>query len=364
MKKLKKLKKPKVPEVPRVLKAALRRGKSTEEKVTEALANVPRITNETVTEHREEVLSSARKYIYPLQHSKHRIVRISIGLFIGVLIVFFAYCGIALYKLQSNSTFLYGVTKVIPFPVAKTGNRWVSYESYLFELRRNLHYYQTQQATNFADKKNKSQLQGLKQLALQQVVDDAYVKQLAAQSHVSVTDREVDNEVALVRSQNRLGSSDRVFKDVLNEFWGWSVDDFKRELKQQLLAQKVVAKLDTATVARADSALAQLNGGADFATLAAQVSDSPTKANGGQFPAPIGESDRNVAPQITSQLFRLKPGEFSGVINTGFTLEIVKVGSVNGNKVTASDIQFVFKDIKTYSGPLAKKQPVHRYIKV
>lgn len=349
---------------PKVIKTALRRGKSAEEKVTEALANVPRITNETVTEHREEVLSSARKYIYPLQHSKHRIVRISIALFIVVLVGFFAYCGVALYKVQSTSSFLYGVSKVIPFPVAKTGHRWVAYESYLFELRRNLHYYQTQQATNFADKKNASQLQGLKRQALDQVIQDAYVKQLAAQNHVSVSNQEVDNEVALVRSQNRLGSSDRVFKDVLNEFWGWSVDDFKRELKQQLLAQKLVTKLDTANTARANAALKTLQGGADFAVLAGQVSDSPTKANGGAYPGPISQSDRNVAPQITAVLFKLKPGEISPVINTGFTLDIVKVTAVNGNKVTASDIQFLFKDVKIYTDALAKKQTLHKYIKV
>jgi parvulin-like peptidyl-prolyl isomerase len=349
---------------PKVLKTVLRRGKSAEEKVSEALANVPRITNETVTEHREEVLSSARKYIYPLQHSKHRIVRISIAIFVTVLVGFFAYCGVALYKLQSTSSFLYGVSKVIPFPVAKTGPRWVAYESYLFELRRNLHYYQTQQGTNFADKKSKAQLQGLKQQALSQVIEDAYVKELAAQNHVSVSNLEVDNEVALVRSQNRLGSSDRVFKDVLNEFWGWSVDDFKRELKQQLLAQKVVGKLDASTNARAKAALVALQGGADFASLASQVSDAPTRAAGGAYPGPIGQSDRNVAPQITAELFKLKTGELSPIISTGYTLDIVKVSAVNGTKVTASDIEFLFKDIKTYTGPLAKQQPPHKYIKL
>ena len=58
------LKKPKLPKAP--LKLPFKRPpKTAEEKVTDALSNVPRITNETVAEHREEVLSSARKYIYP-----------------------------------------------------------------------------------------------------------------------------------------------------------------------------------------------------------------------------------------------------------------------------------------------------------
>ena len=44
--------------------------------------NAARITNETVAEHREEVIGKARKYIYPLSHSKHKIIVISISLFI------------------------------------------------------------------------------------------------------------------------------------------------------------------------------------------------------------------------------------------------------------------------------------------
>ena len=57
----------------------------------EALETLPRITNETVTEHREEVLSTARKYIYPLQHSKHRVVLISTSILSAAVVVFFVF---------------------------------------------------------------------------------------------------------------------------------------------------------------------------------------------------------------------------------------------------------------------------------
>src|SRR5271166_6127758 len=75
--------------------------KSVEEKVSDAISNVPRITNETVGEHREDVLSSARKYIYPLEQSKHRIVRVSIAILIIVIVGFFVITSLALYKYQS-----------------------------------------------------------------------------------------------------------------------------------------------------------------------------------------------------------------------------------------------------------------------
>jgi hypothetical protein len=242
---------------------AFQRTKAAEEKVSEALRSAPRITNETVIEHREAILSGARKYIYPLQHSKHSIVRTSVGLLAAALIIFFTYCGLALYHYQSTSGFVYGVTRVIPFPVAKAGSSWISYESYLFELRRNMHYYQGQQAANFSTKDGKAQLSVLKTQAMKQVILNAYVSQFASKDHVIISSLEVNDQVTLLRSQNRLGSSQNVFNDVLNEFWGWNESDFKRELKQQLLQQAVVNKLDMATNARAQAALKQVNAGVD-----------------------------------------------------------------------------------------------------
>ncbi len=362
MKKPRKLKKPKLPKLPRP--PIRRRAKAAEEKMSEALSNVPRITNETVAEHREDVLSGARKYIYPLQHSKHHIVRYSVSILIIGIIAFLAYCGLALYKFQTTSGFMYDVTLVLPFPVAKTGPNWVSYESYLFELRRNMHYYQTQQQANFKTRDGRAQLVRLKQQALAQVIQDSYVKQLAAQHHVTVTDQDVNNEIAIVKNENRLGNSDQVLNEVLNKFWGWNESDFKRELKQQLLQQAVVAKLDQGTQNRASSALKQLQGGADFGTLATQISDDQaTKTSGGQFGSPIAVNDHNVPPSVTAALFKLKAGQTTGIIDTGYTLEIYKVIDTNGTSLHAAHIQFNLQDISAYVQPLQKKESPHHYIK-
>src|SRR6266436_4513609 len=62
----------------------------------QVVENVPRITNETITEHREEVLKGARKYIYPLQHSKHRIVTVSLSIIAVASVAFLIYCTVAL----------------------------------------------------------------------------------------------------------------------------------------------------------------------------------------------------------------------------------------------------------------------------
>lgn len=336
-----------------------------DQRFTEALQNLPRITNETVAEHREEVLSSARKYIYPLSHSKRRVLVISTSLLILAVVVFFSYCLSALYNLQSTSSFIYGITQVVPFPVAKAGPSWVSYESYLFELRHTMHYYETQQQDNYATTVGKRHLAKLKSDALNQVINDAYVKQLAKEHGVSVSQAEVNNQIALVRSQNRLGSNDQVFRNVLSEFWGWTVDDFRRELRQQMLAQKLAAKLDVKTTQRAETALARLDNGADFGALAQEVSDdTSTKGNGGDYGIAITRTNHDIAPQVIDALFKLKPGQHTGIINTGYSLEIDKVTSVSDSSVHAARIVFNLKDVNTYIQPLRASEKPHKFIKV
>jgi hypothetical protein len=348
----------------RLLKRVPGRKAEPEESLQEAIQNIPRITNETVAEHREEVLSSARKYIYPLQHSVRRIVAISASIFAVLLFGFFVYCLLALYRFDTTSIFIYRVTQVLPFPVAKACGQYVSYENYLFELRHYIHYYQTQQKVDFQSTSGRQQLAAFRKVALQAVINDACVKKLAAQNHVSVTSQELNAEITLLRSQNRLGSSNAVFEDVLKEFWGWSLDDFKRELKSQMLAQKVVSTLDTQTHKRAQDVLSLVNNGGDFAVLAQQFSEDPgTKASGGDYGIAITKTNRDLPPQVVDELFKLQPGQTSGIVETPLGLEILKVRERDGDSaVRASHIYFAFKPISTYISPLEKEHKPKTYI--
>lgn len=332
-----------------------------------ALKDVPQITSETIGEHREQVLSGARKYIYPLSHSKHRIVVITMIIIVFIVLAFLAYCTAALYKFYQYNTFLYRVTQVVPFPIARTGGAFVDYENYLFELRHYVYYYENHQQNLFG---GQAQVSQFRKQALQDVVNNAYVKILAERNKVKVSDREVDAQIAAVRNQNRLGSNDKVFADVLRDYWGWSINDFKRSLKEQMLATKVAAKLDTDTSTKAQSVLTYLRGGADFGQTAIANSNAGDAGNGGDFGFGITRNNPNVSPEVINQLFNLKPGQISDVIlasrtdaSRPNTLEIVKVNANDGTTLTAQHISFNLKDVSVYIDELKKKQPVKTYVK-
>jgi len=322
-----------------------------------------RITNKNLAEHREEVLGSARRFIYPLQHSKHKLIKITLGLLLIAVITFFSYCVLALYQFKHNSPFLYQVTRVVPFPIARIGSDFVAYENYLFEINHYTHYYKTQQNLDFNSESGQQQLAEYKKRALQKVLNDAYVRELAAQKGISVSDQEVDEAIDTIRSQNRLGSSDQEFENVLREFWNWSVSDFRRSLKQQLLNEKVIASLDTEAQAKANDALAQIKDGKKFAEVARKVSEDPaTKQSGGEYQFEIDKNNRDISPKTVEALFKLKPGEVSEVINVGYGLQIVKNISQKGDKIRAAQITFNFKDLDHYLSEIKDQHPARTYV--
>ena len=226
-----------------------------------------------------------------------------------------------------------------------------------------MHYYETQQELDFNTDAGQKQLAEFRHRALDKVINNAYVKKLAKEHNVTVSGQEIEDQIAIVRGQNRLGDNQEVFEDVLRDFWGWSVDDFKRSLKDQLLSQKVVATLDTQTNARSTTAFGELQGGADFKAVAEKYSDDQiTKANGGDFGFPVSKSNRDLSAITTDALFKLKPGAHSEIINIGYALEIVKANSEENGKILGAHILFNFKDISQYINDQKEKQPTKTYV--
>ena len=191
----------------------------------------------------------------------------------------------------------------------------------------------------------------------------AYVKKIAKQKDIHVSKSEVDAQIEILKAQNKLGNDNVVFENVLKDYWGWNVADFRRSIEQELLTNKVLHAIDTQTKAKADSALADIKAGKDFATVAKQYSDDPaTKDKGGELGFLISKSDKNIPPQTIEAAYKLKPGETSGIVDIGYGLEIIKNLGVQGDKIRAARIFFAYKDIGYYLNDYKDKQKAQVFI--
>ena len=192
-----------------------------------------------------------------------------------------------------------------------------------------------QRGVNLNTPQGQAQLEQEKQLALDNMIDDALVMQDAAKEGVAVTDAELDAEMQKIISS--LGGQAK-FEELLKQA-GQTLDEARSMQRVQMLYLKmrdrVVGNLQTAeqvharhilvnSQATAQALLAQIQAGADFGQVAQQSSlDNLTRANGGD----LGWFARGTLPakEVEDAAFALQPGQLSGVIQSAFGYHIVQV---------------------------------------
>lgn len=283
-----------------------------------------RITNETVAAHRERVLAGGRKFKYPLQYTKRRVLVISTIIVVLSTISFVLFCWWQLYNVQNTSKFFYSLTQLAPVPVAKVDGEWVKYSDYLRELRSSIHYLTTKEAINFNSEDGKRQLEYQKRLALNRATEATLVAKLGKEKNIQITQQEVDNFVRQQITSNRLGVNEDVYRQVIRDYYDWSLEEYKDSVRKQLLRKKVMAQLDTENRAKITGMLEKVQGGADFAAVAKdQSEDVNTKAQGGDVGV-VDKADDDPSGLIAAAL-KLEPNQTSGVIEGVDGFYIVKL---------------------------------------
>lgn len=259
------------------LTAKFKRGRKNSDK-----SSVPRITNDTLAEHREAVISKGKRYKYPMQQTKNRTVIISTLIAAGLLIGVASLTWWQLYRAQNTSQFMYRITQILPLSVASVDGETVLYRDYLMELRSALHYLQEIEAVNLASDSGQRQLAYQKRQSMDRVLEQAYVRKLASENNVEVSSEDVDAYVKQQIAANESGATEQDLRAVILEYYDWTFDEYRQSIKKQLLKQEVVAAVDDAARSEAEDVLRQAKGAGDFAKLAEQFSDDEaTKLNGG-----------------------------------------------------------------------------------
>jgi hypothetical protein len=291
------------------------------------------------------------------------------GTIVGLLVVFLAVFAILIYKYNSDSRIVQIVADIVPYPAERVNGRLVSYSDYLFEVNSIKHYYLSQTdasgkpAIDFTTADGKKKLQQLQAQELQQLQQEAIVEQLASKYKVSVSNSDVQAQVSQITKS--AGGTAKV-KDVLNKYYGWSISDLEKKIRQQLLEQKVSTAvtsdpvLNAAAKAKAAGILTQVKAGGDFATLAKKYSQDSSAANGGDLG--YFTRDQMVQP-IANAAFSLQAGQvYSSVVQSQYGYSIIKVNAVKGGQVDASQILIKNIDFNTYLQQQVSKASIQQYI--
>ena len=208
-----------------------------------------RITTDTLAEHREQVLAGGRKFKYPVQYQRHRLVINTIIIALAALLILVGLGWYLLYPGQNSSEFMYRVTKVIPVPVAIVDGQQVTYSDYLMKYRSAVHYLVEKEQVDIKTEDGKRQLDYVKSQSMSDAIADAYSVKLARGLDIEVTDADLETFLKQQRqSSDGTEVSEATYNSVIQDYYGWSPDEYRDAMKSKLLRQKVAFAIDEAAL--------------------------------------------------------------------------------------------------------------------
>ena len=154
-------------------------------------SQIAKITNTTLEEQRREILNKGKKFKYPVQYSKNRLVINTLIIAGVILITGVSLLWYQLYQAQNTSEFVYRFTTILPFPIAKVDGKEALYRDYLMEYRANMQIANAKK-DEIEGANNISALSTLnKSKAMKNAIANAYAQKKARELGISVSDKEI-----------------------------------------------------------------------------------------------------------------------------------------------------------------------------
>lgn len=203
-----------------------------------------RITTDTLAEHRERVLAGGRKFKYPVQYARHKLVINAVIIGVAAIILVAVLGWYMLYPGQNTSDFMYRVTRVLPVPVASVDGKAVRYSEYLMKYRSEAHFLIEKGRVDPASEDGKRQLEFIKTQSMRGAIADTYAAKLAAEKNIKVTDVELEEYIKRQRQSQGNEVSESTYNAVILDYYGWSPDEYRQAMKSKLLRQKVSYAID------------------------------------------------------------------------------------------------------------------------
>ena len=263
---------------------------------------------EKVEERREEVLAQGRKFKYPLQYTKHRVVVNTILIAVIVLALIVVVGWFALYRLQMTDEVLYRVARVLPVSVAEVDFESVKFSDYLMLYRSSIISVERQSGMLTDDDNSKDLRARYKRTALSEAEKYAYAMKLGRELGIEVTNDEVKAEYERHRKVGGLDRSEEGFLKVLQDNFGLSEEEYKRILYLNLMEAKVEMKIDENANAVAGQVETMLAGnGGNYQAVAEALGEAVNyEETGGMV------DNRNIDGGRATEAMKLEPGGQSG----------------------------------------------------
>ncbi len=313
-----------------------------------------------VEERREEVLSRGKKFKYPLQYAKHRLVINTLIVAFVAIVVLITAGWAALYKFGDMGDIMYRISYVVPVPVAKVDGKSVRFSDYLMAARSSLTTLEQQSGLENNAEDKAAMTAQYKRSALTRAEDLTYALKLGEELGLEVPDEEIQ---AAFDEHRRVGGADRSeesFLKVLSTNFGLSKREYQRMLYLALMRAKVEQAIDSEANRLADSVEAKLaSSGGDFGAVRDEFGDKVVYENTGGL-----IDNKNVDSGRSGAASSLAVGERTGKIlsSNGDGYYFVKLLGKNETQVHYESLYIRFTEFDRRLAELRASDKIKEYI--
>lgn len=315
---------------------------------------------EKVDERREEVLATGRKFKYPLQWTKHRIVVSTILIALVVIAVLIAGGWLALYRFNMTDDMLFRITKILPVSVAVVDEEPVRFSDYLMFYRSSITSIERQSG----QVDNEASIEALRtqyrRAALTEAEKYTYAVKLAHENDISVSPEDVETEFNRHLHIGGIERSEESFVKIVEDNFGLSKSEYKRMLELALLKAKVEEKIDKKAeeIAEKVERMLKENGG-NYAAVAEALGETIVYEETGGY-----VSAQNIDGGRASEAIKLEPGAQSGkfVSTNGDGFYFVKLVAKTDTEVNFVSIKVPFTEFETQFEKLKEDGKISEFI--
>lgn len=315
---------------------------------------------EKVEERREEVLAKGRKFKYPFQWTRHRIVVNTILIALVVFAMIFISGWLALYRIGMTDELLFNITKVLPLSVATVDEENVRFSDYLMFYRSSMISIERQSGSQFDESSYDELRAEYKRSALTEAEKYAYATKLARGLGITVSPEEVTTEFNRHLKIGGVDRSEEGFIKIIEDNFGLSKSEYERMLYLTIIKAKVEMEIDQNAnkIANKVESLLSANGN-DYKAVVEQLGNEIIYEETGGL-----VDSKNIDGGRASEAMKLESGQSSGrfVSMNGDGYYFVKLINKTDSEVNFVSIKVPFTEFAKQFEALKEDGKINEYI--
>jgi hypothetical protein len=245
---------------------------------------------------------------------------------------------------------MYRLTRVIPVPVASVDGQQVRYSDYLMKYRSAEHYLVEKEQIDISTDDGKRRLEFIKREAMNDAIADAYAIKLAEEKGITVTDGDLETYLKAQREESDV--TETVYNTVIEDYYGWSPEEYREAMRSKLLRQKVSYATDTTATKLSGDIEAQVKAGTTDLKLIADALNAQTANSVSFWPATWVPKD-NRDGGLAETAAKLQKGQVSTAIKTTANDGYYYVKLVDSND-TQLQYEYLHIPLAQFDATLAK----------